>query len=435
MKNKKWILPVSALSIVIVLFVALLAALSAISAKAQGSRAVAFEAQYVRTEAKNQVYTCPANICPFISVINSKDELTAYYRFYRYRFDLEHHGKTTGFLDACDKYDADFFEKNFLVLAVLEEGSGSTRHNVEAVTVDRNGNMNVNIISSSPESGTCDMAQWHIIVAVEKGNTAVKAEDIVLNYNNEQIKMDDGHIHKLSSEPQTVQTVREPVIGDSCGIYEVTIYFENDKSYDFSREDTSALFDIFASLKYDKNKLCKCLPECWVGGEFGRGFGISLSDGYVRCDDSQADLTEEQLEKLKEIVLWAKEQAENDPTNKGNHTHQLASEPQTVSDPISGYCGNMQTTVYFDMFEKYTFMGGNSVALTDILENLDYDKNKLCRCLSEYCADTELTVGYRISLSDGFVRCYKGQADLTEEQLEKVKEIIMWAWEQAENEE
>lgn len=114
-------------------------------------------------------------------------------------------------------------------------------------------------------------------------------------------------------------------------------------------------------------------------------------------------------------------------TSSNDHTHQVAVDEQTVSDPVSGYCGNTQTTIYFDDDKKYTFMYGESVTMTDILINLDYDKSKLCKCLPEYTVDTEFGTGYGINLTAGYARCDKGQADLTGEQIDELKKIILWA--------
>ena len=110
-----------------------------------------------------------------------------------------------------------------------------------------------------------------------------------------------------------------------------------------------------------------------------------------------------------------------------DHTHQVAVDEQTISDPVAGYCGNTITTIYFDDDKSYEFWGGKSVAMTDILINLDYDKNKFCKCLPEYTVDTEFGTGYGINITEGYARCDKGQADLTKEQVDKLKEIIIWA--------
>ncbi len=114
-------------------------------------------------------------------------------------------------------------------------------------------------------------------------------------------------------------------------------------------------------------------------------------------------------------------------TTSSDHTHQVAVDEQMVTDPAVGYCGNTTTTIYFDNNTSYKFWGGMSVTMTDILINLDYDKNKLCKCLPEYTVDTEFGTGYGINITVGYARCDKGQADLTKEQVDKLKEIIIWA--------
>ncbi|MCI8590158.1 MAG: hypothetical protein HFE77_05550 [Clostridiales bacterium] len=126
---------------------------------------------------------------------------------------------------------------------------------------------------------------------------------------------------------------------------------------------------------------------------------------------------------------------ENKPADQDNHAHTPAEEKQTVADPITGYCGNTQTTVsttnFFttvtdtDSF-SYTFMGGKSVELTDILINLDYDPDKVCKCECEYNVDTEFGSGYGVNLHDSYARCEKGQADLTQEQVDTIANIIEW---------
>lgn len=107
------------------------------------------------------------------------------------------------------------------------------------------------------------------------------------------------------------------------------------------------------------------------------------------------------------------------------HTHQTASEPQTVDDPVEGFCGNTATTIYLDG-EAVTFMYDESVTLTNILINLAYDPEKVCDYLPEYTVDTEFGKGYGINLTEGYVRCEKGQADLTAGQIGQISAIIEW---------
>ena len=73
---------------------------------------------------------------------------------------------------------------------------------------------------------------------------------------------------------------------------------------------------------------------------------------------------------------------------KDDHTHVPAEDPQTVDDPVTGYCGNTMTTIILDD-KEYTFMGSDSVNLTDILINLKYDPMRVCRCAPEFTVKTE----------------------------------------------
>lgn len=108
------------------------------------------------------------------------------------------------------------------------------------------------------------------------------------------------------------------------------------------------------------------------------------------------------------------------------HLHMAALTPQRVENPVTGYCGNTQTTLHIGD-KAYNFMGSQSVTLTDILINLDYDPMKVCRCRPEYTVDTEFGAGYGIHLTAGYARCEKGQADLTVEQIKTIEEIVAWA--------
>lgn len=267
------------------------------------SESVDFNVQYIRTGTQNYEGSFPA-----VTVIHSTDDLTAYYEENKEQFYLERRedpasDTTIGYLDACDKYDNKFFENNALVFVVLEEGSGSTRHNVSTVKVDANGVMYINILSVEPEVGTCDMAYWHIMTEVPKNKAPENEESVVIYYNDARIY--NKHTHGPANEAQTVE---DPVSG-YCGNTQTTIYFDNGKSHTFMSGNSVTMTDILVNLKYDKNKLCKCLPEYKVDTEFGTGYGINLTEGYARCDKGQADLTQKQIDKLKEIILWAKEKA------------------------------------------------------------------------------------------------------------------------------
>ena len=131
---------------------------------------VNFDAQYIRTNACHEGTEYPS-----AKIIRSVEELNAYYNANKGKFDLEH-----GFLDACDKYDEVYFENQLLVMVLLEEGSGSNRHEVASVKASSDGTLYVDISSIVPEVGTCDMAQWHILVELDAGVDIASESDVVV---------------------------------------------------------------------------------------------------------------------------------------------------------------------------------------------------------------------------------------------------------------
>ena len=134
---------------------------------------------------------------------------------------------------------------------------------------------------------------------------------------------------------------------------------------------------------------------------------------YKRLEEGTLDdVPEETLERL-ESLGWS----------LCDHSGLPPEEPQTVEDPVSGYCGNTVTEVTLDG-ETYSFWGGDSVNLTDIVINLAYDPGAVCKCLPEFTVDTEFGDGYGVNLTENYVRCEAGQAPLTAEQTEEIREII-----------
>ena len=54
-------------------------------------------------------------------------------------------------------------------MMVLEEGSGSIRHEVKSVIKNPDGSFAVDIKRDVPEIGTDDMAEWHIFLEIDCG--------------------------------------------------------------------------------------------------------------------------------------------------------------------------------------------------------------------------------------------------------------------------
>ena len=155
------------------------------NAGAPALEAYAFDAQYIRTNGGSE------EGYPYHTVISSRAELEAYYEAYKDTDNLErrenvYSDSTIGFLDACDKYDEAYFERQNLVLIVLQEGSGSIRHEITDVRRHRSENgasdgWDITIDVKAPEVGTCDMAQWHLFLEVQMGDVIKPTDKVWIN--------------------------------------------------------------------------------------------------------------------------------------------------------------------------------------------------------------------------------------------------------------
>ena len=180
-----------------------------------------FEARYIRTDGYHENISYPQ-----LQLIRSVDQLESYCEENRslYQFSQSSDGAES-FLEACRRYDEAYFEKQSLLLVLLQEGSGSTRHQVERVgTAD--GDTVVSIRTVTPEVGTCDMALWHVLiepgVQLPEGATITLLLDETeavtpartVTYSNEQtqisLKLLDGWTSLVTDDGVTIWP-------ESCG--------------------------------------------------------------------------------------------------------------------------------------------------------------------------------------------------------------------------
>ena len=127
---------------------------------------VDFDAQYIRAGSKKELSAYPA-----VKIIRSANEMSRYLK-------KETH-MSEELVNACKKYDADYFKEQILTIVLLEEGSGSVRHEVEKVSAN-NGHAVIQIKSIAPEVGTCDMAWWHILIELEAGVQIADEDDVTV---------------------------------------------------------------------------------------------------------------------------------------------------------------------------------------------------------------------------------------------------------------
>ena len=119
--------------------------------------------QYIRTNWFKGKY-------PTLTVISSKIELDEYYESFQ-----ETQLSLSRFKDAVSIYSDVFFENAFLVIVRLMEGSGSIMHKVEKI--EENGDIIISRLL--PEVGTCDMAEWNIVIAI-KNNLRLEQYQVIV---------------------------------------------------------------------------------------------------------------------------------------------------------------------------------------------------------------------------------------------------------------
>lgn len=166
-----------------------------------------FVPQYIRTNG------CHEDVeYPVVKIIRSVEELNAYYNENKERYDLERNDKvysdtTIGFLDACDKYTAGYFEDQILVMVLLEEGSGSIRHNVDNVKHGSDGKLYISIRRDVPEVGTDDMAEWHILIEPEKDITVASESDVIVYLDGVNPKTQPTTVYESGSYSNITLTI------------------------------------------------------------------------------------------------------------------------------------------------------------------------------------------------------------------------------------
>lgn len=122
---------------------------------------------------------------------------------------------------------------------------------------------------------------------------------------------DEGDAH--SPAPAEADNILPHDPAGYCGNTVTTVKFDGigtaeekwEKS--FWGDESVRMTDLLLFLDYSED-ICRCLPEYTVDTEFGEGYGINLSESYVRHDGHQVTLTEEQTAELREIIEWAREQ-------------------------------------------------------------------------------------------------------------------------------
>ena len=185
------------------------------------------------------------------------------------------------------------------------------------------------------------------------------------------------------------------------------VYFE------FGGSDAGVIRDILDSLEgFDKNALCKCLPEYIVKYD-GKSIGLSLGgvddESYARNDDGQLSLDWKTAEKVADIFerqLVAK-----------NRVYYEAAETELMLTSREG-----------TEISRYVFMDENSDKLLTFALSADYQEG-----IQPYDAEYKLGMKYsspaRFGLSlkgdTPFIVCEKGVYYLNKNEVDELKKAIV----------
>lgn len=143
--------------------------------------ALDFKAQYIRTHSHFDSHDSYRKT----ALIKDKGELEKYYADNSDKYNLKW-DDSDRFYQAVSGYDEEFFKDHCLLFVIVQEGSGSVSHNVKKVAYSAENGMIVPTIERIvPEFGTCDMAQWHIIIELDALYGGARA--IEINFEDTQI--------------------------------------------------------------------------------------------------------------------------------------------------------------------------------------------------------------------------------------------------------
>ena len=162
---------------------------------------IPYLAKYVSTEGGKEGVEFPNVI-----LIHSVEELERYIEENRAYFDLESRDSPSadaepGFMDFCIFYDEAFFEKQYLVMVLVEESSDAMCHKVNHVGISGDGQLYVNLQTKKSDVQFDGTSQWHILIELGREYDVKYAENVCLggrNYGEKHtltVKAGDVPIH------------------------------------------------------------------------------------------------------------------------------------------------------------------------------------------------------------------------------------------------
>lgn len=156
--------------------------------------------------------------------------------------------------------------------------------------------------SAAPESAmqqapaaAAPMAPVETVAADEATPEEVPAQDSASGTTTENGICID-HSHRYAEGEEGGKSA-----GAYCGNMEVTIDVAGERHM-ISGSDAVKVTDILINLDYDPAEICRCMTDITVDTETLKGIQLNTAEGFARCDQGQAALTEEQAQILQDII-------------------------------------------------------------------------------------------------------------------------------------
>lgn len=124
-----------------------------------------------------------------------------------------------------------------------------------------------------------------VLPAMMPDSAADSAESAVIN---------DANLFAPESVQDTMYGLYDSAIKTGSSSTKDAVVHIQGKEYSIPREDAKIIWNILKKLDYHPCRVCRCLPKCELEIK-SKCYGLHFGEGYARCDEGQARLTQEQL--------------------------------------------------------------------------------------------------------------------------------------------
>ncbi|MBR6593752.1 MAG: hypothetical protein IKK83_01010 [Clostridia bacterium] len=382
------------------------------------------------------------------------DALASYYLTYREMFDLD---AEDGFAARMKAYNDSYFENKALVL-ILFCGDAGNALTVKSVLKNQDGGLDIELCRYVDPEAYGDLVYSYLFLELPEGmgtdeNTEISLtvkrdrfveydptlrpvvdnakwaelnppEEYPVEYQSWRIYTGDEFIPNISLV-RSVEELEEYRNAEKYG-YEMLHAIERyDEAY--FKEQVLVVVYIYCGSGTPRFKPLGAKPD-------GEG-GMTLKICEYQSDEGTADEAEWLIlvEPMKGVSADSADNIilESDSDYLENYLpehpvyHGYAEKEQIKEDGGEEFTEDVEVTVSYTFGpDVYVMKGAVAAELAELLSNLDYKAEELCRCPATTIVSFEGRE-YGLSLSSNrFVRCEEGQVSLTKAQIDRIYELI-----------